>query len=79
MTDSLADILGNRSYDEPPEAITIKKYVRQKYKSEAAVTVRDQQIIIVVQGAALAGTLRLHLHELKKLCQTEKRLVLRIR
>jgi hypothetical protein len=79
MTDSLADILGNRSYNEPPEVAAIKKFVREKYKSDVAITIRDQQIIIVVQGAALAGTLRMHLHELKKLCQTEKRLVLRIR
>jgi len=52
--------------------------VRQKFKSDALVAIREQQIIITVKGAALAGTLRMHAYELKKLCQTEKRLVIRI-
>lgn len=78
MTDSLADILGKRSYDEPLEVVIIKKFVREKYKSDVGVTLQQQQIVITVRGAALAGTLRMHLHTLKKLCQTEKRLVIRI-
>ena len=78
MTDSLADILGNRSYEEPPEVVVIKKFVREKYKSNVGVAVKQQQIVITVSGAALAGTLRMNLHTLKKMCQTEKRLVIRI-
>ncbi len=78
MTDSLGDILGGRTPKEPEEIRIIKNFVLDKFKSKAGVTIRDRQIIITVQGAALAGTLRMHLHELKKLCQTEKRLVIRI-
>ena len=78
MTNSVADILGSRNYDEPPEVQIIKDFVQVKFKSPAAVTIREHQIIITVQGAALAGSLRMHLHELKKMCRTEKRLVIRI-
>ena len=78
MTDSLADILGSRQYDEPSEIGIIKNFVRRKYQADVAVTIREQHIILTVQGAALAGALRMHLHELKKLCDTNKRLVIRI-
>jgi hypothetical protein len=78
MTQSISDILGGRRLEEPPEMRVIKKFIREKFKSDASVTIQDRQIIIAVQGAALAGTLRMHLHELKQLCQTEKRLVIRI-
>ena len=79
MTDSLADILGGRALEEPAEMRVIKQFVREKFHSDAGVMIQDRQIIISVQGAALAGTLRMYLHELKKLCDTEKRLVIRIR
>lgn len=78
MTDSLADILGKRAYDEPPEVTIIKTFVRDQYKSAVGVTVQERQIVLTVSGSALAGTLRMHLHELKKMCQTEKRLIIRI-
>ncbi len=78
MTDSIADLLGKRSYDEPPEVSIIKNFIRENFRSESSVAIKDRQIIITVQGAALAGTLRMHLHALKELCKTEKRLVIRI-
>lgn len=78
MTDSLADILGRQRFEEPPEVKIIKDFVQDKFKSNASVTIQTHQIIIGVSSAALAGTLRMHLHELQKLCQTEKRLVIRI-
>lgn len=78
MPDSLADILGKRSYDEPPEVTIIKNYIREKLRSDASVAIRERQIIITVKGAALAGALRMHLYQLKELCKTEKRLIIRI-
>ena len=70
--------MGGRTPKEPEEIRIIKNFVQDKFKSKSGVTVQDRQIIITVQGAALAGTLRMHLHELKKLCKTQKRLVIRI-
>lgn len=78
MSQSLADILNGRTPSEPPEIRIIKNYVQDKFKSPATVTIQPRQIVITVRGAALAGSLRLQLHELKKLCQTDKRLHIRI-
>lgn len=78
MTDSLANILGGRAPAEPTEVRIIKNFVLENFKTSVGVTVQERQIIITVRGAALAGALRTRLHKLKKLCETDKRLVIRI-
>lgn len=78
MADSLADILLNRNFDEPPEATAIKRYVMEKYDKSVAVTVREKDITITAQSAAFANTLRMQWKQLQKAASTEKRLVFRI-
>lgn len=78
MTDSIGDILGGRIPKEPPEVRIIKNFVQDRFGSDVSVSLQAHQIVIVTRSAALAGTLRMHLHELKKMCQTKKRLVIRI-
>ena len=78
MVDSLSDILGGRIPKEPPEIRIIKNFVQEKFKTSTQVAIGQNQIIIGVKSAALAGALRMHLHELQALCQTKKRLVIRI-
>ena len=78
MTDSLGDILGRKGLAEPAEIKIIKQFVRKHYNSPCQVTMQQRQIIIVVKGASLAGALRIRLHELQTLCQTDKRLMIRI-
>ncbi len=78
MSDSLSEILQYTRRDEPPEIGIIKSFVFKHYKITPQVAVRETQVIIGVPSAALAGTLRMHLHELEALCQTKKRLVIRI-
>jgi hypothetical protein len=78
MSDSLFDILKNRSYDEPDEALAIKSYVLEKYQKTVAVTVRDKDIIIEAQGAAFAGALRMQTRQLQQAADTTKRLIFRI-
>jgi hypothetical protein len=78
MADSLSDILLNRNFDEPAEALAIKKYVLEKYNKSVAVTVREKDITITAQGAAFANTLRMQWIQLQRAAQTEKRLVFRI-
>jgi len=78
MTDSLGDLLTGKRLEEPPEIKIIKDYVRQQLKTEVNVAVGPRQISILVTNAALAGALRMHLHQLQQLCQTDKRLVIRI-
>lgn len=78
MAESLADLLRKRDNEEPPEVGIIKNFVRKRFDADAAVTVQPRQIIINVKGSSLAGALRMQLHELKRLCDTEKRLIIRI-
>lgn len=78
MTNSLADILANRSYDEPDEAMAIKSYVLELFQKTVAVTVREKEIIITAQGAAFTSTLRMQTRQLQRAASTDKRLIFRI-
>lgn len=78
MSDSLGDLLTGRRPEEPAEVQVIKQFMLDNYQATAGVAVRDGQIIIQVASSALAGTLRMRLHELKELCATNKRLIIRV-
>lgn len=78
MTNSLADILMNRNFDEPPEATAIKQYVQEKYQKSVAVTVRDKEIVVAAQGAAFTNALRMQTRQLQRVADTDKKLVFRI-
>jgi hypothetical protein len=75
---SIGDILGKKSYDEPPEVQPIKRFALDNFRANVNITVQPKQIIISAPSAALVGTLRMHSHELAKLCQTDKRLIFRV-
>lgn len=76
--DSLSSILGHKDFDEPPEMMSIKKYVQDEFKTTVGVQVRDRDIVISVPSAALANTLRLRVPDIKRRCQIDKRLTFRI-
>jgi hypothetical protein len=76
--DSLGSLLGDQKFVEPPEVMAIKDYVQDKYKSAVKVLVTDRQITIITSSAALAGTLRMELHNLQEQLKTDKKLTLRI-
>jgi hypothetical protein len=78
MSNSLADILMNRSFDEPEEATSIKNFVLEKYNKSVAVTVREKDILIVAQGASFAGALRMQSRQMQRAASTTKRLIIRI-
>lgn len=78
MADSLQTLLQDKNYDKPLEIKIIKDFLRTHYSSDCEVTVQPQQIVIIVKGSALAGALRMRLHDLKTLCHTDKRLLIRI-
>lgn len=78
MANSLQELLQNKNFDEPPEIKIIKDFLRTHYNSDCDVTVQPQLIVIAVKGAGLAGALRVRLHDLKTLCNTDKRLMIRI-
>ena len=76
--DSLFDLLGHKDFDMPPEAVAIKKYIREEFKQEVEVMVRERDIVISGRSAAFIGTLRMRTPALKKVAQTTKRLTFRI-
>ena len=78
MAESLGDLLTRKNLREPPEIVVIKTFVYENFKADCQVTLQTRQIVITVRGASLAGALRMRLHELQALCQTDKRLILRI-
>jgi len=78
--DSLTELLAQRaSFDVPPEAVAIKKYVHVEFDgAEVAVIVREKDIIIAGRSSALIGALRMRSVQLKKAAATDKKLVFRI-
>lgn len=78
MSTSIGDLLPRDQFQEPAEIKIIKDYMQDTYQQTVYVTVKPREIIISVKSAALAGALRMKLHELKALCQTDKRLVIRL-
>lgn len=78
MTNSLADILSKKDFDEPPEMAAIKKFVQDNYQEDVEVLVREHDIVIAGRSASLVNTLRLNMRQLQAAAQTEKRLIFRI-
>ncbi|PID31810.1 hypothetical protein CR970_03815 [Candidatus Saccharibacteria bacterium] len=76
--DSIQDLLSARLPQEPPEVRVIKQFVRETYQAEVGVSIQAHAITILAPGAALAGTLRPHLRTFQRLCDTNKRIVIRI-
>lgn len=78
MTKSIKDILSGTSFSEPEEIRIIKNYITEHYQSESTVTIRQKDIVITVGSGALASTLRSQLRDLQTLCNTDKKLIIRI-
>lgn len=78
MADSLKDLLGQRDLSKPAEIVAIEKFLRDEYQTAGKISVRQNQIVIAVPSAAMAGTLRLRLPQLQKAVDTTKRLIIRI-
>jgi hypothetical protein len=76
--DSLYDLLSSKNFDEPPQIAAIKDYIRTKYNAEASVTMRENDILVVIKSSSLASRLRFDMPKLKESAKTDKRIVLRI-
>lgn len=70
--------MAGKNYDEPQEMVIIKEFVRETFRSNVGVAIQEKTIVISAPSAALAGALRPHSHTLAELCQTDKRLIIRI-
>lgn len=78
MTNQIGDLLDKNRFAEPAEVKVIRGYMQENFNADGQVTIQKTQIIITVKGAALAGALRMRIHDLQALCNTSKRLVIRI-
>ncbi len=78
MSTSIADLLKQRSPDEPPEIAAIKAFVLREFDAPCSVKLQTNLIVINVSSAALAGSLRMKLHELQTQLDTPRRLSIRI-
>lgn len=79
MTESMGDLLARRPVpQEPKEFAIIREFVTGRFNSKVHLENHDRSIIIKVDNASLAGALRMELHNLQDLCQTDKKLVIRI-
>lgn len=76
--DSLQDILGQKNFDEPPEAISIKQYARDTFREDVRVQVREHEIVIFAPNGSMANMLRLRIVNLQELVGTDRRLIFRI-
>ncbi len=76
--DSIADLVDPTRFHQPDELSVIKAFIKDTYASDCQLTANEHQIAITVPGAALAGTLRFDLPQLKETLQTNKKLIIRI-
>jgi hypothetical protein len=76
--DSIAELLGKFDHSEPPEISAIKKYIRAQFQAEVGVALHPNTIVITVRSASLAGAIRMHLLDIQKNAQTDKKLIIRI-
>jgi hypothetical protein len=76
--DSLKDLLGARGPKEPDEVAAIKRYISDEFGMTSTVGIQGNALIITVQSASLASTLRMRLPVIQNIVGTDKRLVFRI-
>ena len=77
--DKIGTIVAAKNFDEPPEIQRIKKYIHDTFDSDGSVITSNSSIVVVVDSAALAGSLRPRLLELQKISQTDKKIIIRIK
>lgn len=78
MSDSLADLLAQKDFDEPPEMQAIKRFVREQFDEECEVLLRERDIVVTVRSSSLANSLRLKINALHEAASTTKRITFRI-
>lgn len=79
MSNSLADLLADKNFDEPPEMAAIKLFVKEAFDEDVEVLVRERDIIVGVRNSSLANSLRLKINDLRAAAETDKRIIFRIR
>lgn len=76
--DSLGDLIAKREKPQAPELLAVTRYIDEQFHAPARAAIKGDAIVISVQSAALANTLRLEASKMKAACRLEKRLIFRI-
>lgn len=76
--DKLADILQNYPIQEPSEIAAIKNYIMQNFNATANVAFQNNNIVISVNSASLANTLRLRTSQIQSAANTKQKIIFRI-
>lgn len=76
--ESVADVLGKYKPQNPDEVLAIKHYIEKEFNTGANVRLSNDVIIVTVNSASLANTLRLRINQLRSAADTKKRILFRI-
>ena len=76
--DNLSDILLRKDFDVPPEVAIIQRYTLEHFHVSVSVKVQEKVIVITGKSSSLIGSLRMHIRQIQKACQTDKKIVLRV-
>jgi len=76
--DSVADILGRYSPQEPDEIGAVKRYILDEFGAKARVGLHGETLVITVHSASLANALRLKILSLQTVAKTKRKIMFRI-
>jgi len=76
--DGINSLLDPGRFTEPPEVSSIKNYIKNKYDANSIVQLRAKDIIVSVDNAALANSLRLNILDLKQKCGVDQKIIFKI-
>jgi len=76
--DSIADILGKYTPQEPDEIGAVKRYISDEFGADSAVGLHGEALVITVRSASLANALRLRIISLQKAANTKRKIMFRI-
>lgn len=78
MSDSLGDLLGRGSFNEPPEIGIIKKFVHEQTGITPNVKITPTTFVVAMPNAAAAGTLRFKLFQLQRSMGHDRKIIIKI-
>jgi len=76
--DSLQELLGKYSPQEPHEVVALQRYISSEFGVESSVGLHGETLVITVTSASLASALRMRLPILQKIANTKRKIMFRI-
>lgn len=76
--ESVAEVLGRYSPQEPDEIGAVKRYILEEFGAKARVGLHGETLVITVRSASLANALRLKILSLQAAAKTKRKIMFRI-